>query len=94
MLLLATDSIISVAAMHRTPLQTLLAERLQAARGLGWEMPENLPLPKGELSAGEQGDAVSNPPQPPFMKGGSQEAGAPAWFRIAYLALRSLGFAR
>ncbi|HNQ05219.1 MAG TPA: hypothetical protein PKH69_11480 [Thiobacillaceae bacterium] len=25
--------------MHPNPLQTLLAERLQSARGLGWEMP-------------------------------------------------------
>ncbi len=24
--------------MHRTPLQTLLAERLQSAKGLGWDM--------------------------------------------------------
>jgi hypothetical protein len=72
MLLMATAPFIFKAAMNRTPLQTLLAERLQSARGLGWGMPET----------------------PPFGKGGSTEAGAPAWFRLAYLALRSLGLAR
>lgn len=97
MLLMATAPFIFEAAMQRTPLQTLLAERLQSARGLGWEMPENPPLAKGgkgDLSAGEQGDALSNAPQPPFDKRGSKEEGAPAWFRFAYLALRSLGLAR
>jgi hypothetical protein len=74
--------------MRRTPLQTLLAERLQSARGLGWPMPETPPLHKrcgGDLSAGEHGDAY---------EGGSKAEGAPAWFRFAYLALRSLGLAR
>ncbi len=33
--------------MSATPYQTYLAERLQSARGLGWEMPLNPPLQKG-----------------------------------------------
>jgi hypothetical protein len=53
-----------------SPLQTLLEERLQSARGLGWD-----------------GAAV-----PPLEKG--RNGRAPAWFRFAYLALRSLGLAR
>lgn len=27
--------------MHRTPYQTLLAERLQSANGLGWDFKKN-----------------------------------------------------
>ncbi len=88
--------------MQRTPYQTYLAERLQSARGLGWVMPETPPLSKqgrGDFSASRRSDALSsgtlsNPPQPPFGKGGSEEKGAPAWFRFTYLALRSLGLAR
>lgn len=83
--------------MQGTPYQTYLAERLQSARGLGWAMPENPPLAKGgggDFSASRRSGALSNPPHPPFGKGGSEEKGAPAWFRFAYLALRSLGLAR
>ena len=93
MLLMATDPIIFEAAMHRTPLQTLLAERLQSARGLGWEMPETPPSQKGgkgDFSASRRSDALSNPPQPPFAKGGS----VPAWFRLAHAMLHRLGFTR
>ncbi|MBI5330431.1 MAG: hypothetical protein HZB71_07450 [Betaproteobacteria bacterium] len=39
------------AAMRATPLQTLLEERLQSARGLGWEMPLNPPVQKGGVAA-------------------------------------------
>lgn len=37
--------------MRATPLQTLLEERLQSARGLGWEMPLNPPVQKGGVAA-------------------------------------------
>jgi hypothetical protein len=80
--------------MQRTPYQTYLAERLQSARGLGWVMPENPPLSKGcgrDFCAGGLGDALSNPPQPPFKKGGG---GVPAWFRLAHAMLHRLGFTR
>ena len=72
--------------MHRTPLQTLLAERLQSAKGLGWDMPENSPMQKGGCMA----QPSRNPPQPPFFKGGSQAGWAvfalpsllSAWLRV------------
>lgn len=89
--------------MQRTPLQTLLEERLRSARGLGWDMRDFPPLEKPlfgdkggrrDLPAGASGDAFSNPPKPPFMNGGIAAGKAPAWFRFAYLGLRSLGLVR
>jgi len=75
--------------MHRTPLQTLLAERLQSAKGLGWVVPESPPSQKGrmgDLSGCDFAHTGRNPPQPPFCKGGS---GA-RWPNL----LRWLGLAR
>jgi hypothetical protein len=66
MLLMATYCLNKEVAMQRTPLQTLLAERLQSARGLGWEMPESSPGGRGDFSVGGQEDALSNPPPPPL----------------------------
>jgi len=89
--------------MYPTPLQTLLAERLRSARGLGWDMPEPSTLAKppvreaggmGNFLACWQADALSNPPLPLPNKGEAQEGAAPAWFRFTCLALRSLGLAR
>lgn len=98
MLLMATCSLIIEAAMQRTPLQTLLAERLQSARGLGWPMPDTPALPKGgggDFSAIGRSDTwrsgtLTNPAQPPFGKGGSISA----WFRLAHAMLNRLGFTR
>lgn len=77
------------AAMHRTPLQTLLAERLQSAKGLGWVVPENLFSQKGRmgnLRGCDFAHTSRNPPQLPFCKG---ERGA-RWPNL----LRWLGLAR
>jgi hypothetical protein len=64
--------------MHRTPLQTLLAERLQSARGLGWAMPA-------------AGDAYPTPSPRGSIAG---TGGVPAWFRFVNPMLRRLGFSR
>lgn len=63
-----------------SPLQTLLEERLQSARGLGWDAKARAP----DLNTLRSSRA----------QGGADAQGAPAWFRLAYLALRSLGLAR
>lgn len=79
--------------MQRTPLQTLLEERLRSARGLGWDMEGCPPFPKGgrgDFAAGGQGEALSNPPRPLFMKGG----GVPRWFRVAVTLFRCLKLVR
>lgn len=70
--------------MSRTPLDTLLAERLRSARGLGWEGParKEAPPASDKPPHGDQGRVVVG------------QGSAPAWFRVAYHTLRSLGFAR
>ncbi len=66
--------------MRDTPLRTYLAERLQSARGLGWEMPEDeLPF-KSAKPAG----ALSHAPSP--LRAGWVSA----WGGLS----RWLGFAR
>ena len=75
-----------------TPLQALLEERLRSARGLGWDM--------GAWPACGSREGAPNPSQPPLsphggiFKGEGKAEGAPAWFRITYLTLRSLGLVR
>ncbi len=56
------------AAMHRTPLQTLLAERLQSAKGLGWDMD----APKKSASEKSSG-----------IWAGFALPGLLRWFRVA-----------
>lgn len=88
--------------MPPTPLQTLLEERLQSAKGLGWQTQVFPPCAKGggeRVDNASPGPSAEKSPTPPLGTGvgrtGGREAGkAPAWFRFAYLALRSLGFAR
>jgi hypothetical protein len=61
--------------MRPTPYQTYLEERLQSAKGFGWEVTVNPPLQKGgrwDLNGGDFARSGRNPPQPPFCRGGSQ----------------------
>jgi hypothetical protein len=58
--------------MRPTPHQTYLAERLQSARGLGWEMPEaSLPETAGlKISRGVAiPGSTARPPRHPHAKG-------------------------
>lgn len=65
--------------MHQTPLQTLLAERLQSARGLGWDMRHpSRHLPQEHIPA-HVPCRSANPDPGAWM---------PSWFRLLAPVLR------
>ncbi len=82
--------------MRPTPQETLLAERLQSARGLGWDWQAGMDAQRTSVCLDETDGAAPGNPLPTIALNGGNQAGSPvpAWFRFAYFALRTLGLAR